>query len=196
MWRPSWSYLSFPPSPSSLPLVCLPCRVVLSQPSHMGTDVRPLLYLCLSLLFHTLTRCRVFSNAHVCATHTVEPIYSEFSTFASYPLLTDLARQMISPHSLCMSFYYFPCLFALTNNQTAMNYLARTLDSPPSVLCLPLFCASRSFLSVSHSSWMTQKVRVRSVRLNRELTRSLGRFPREGRWKSWVSTKNMYISDK
>jgi len=65
MWCPFWLYLSFPPSPSSLPLVCLLHRVVLSWPSHMGTDVCPLLYLCLSLLFHSLTWCRVFSDAHV-----------------------------------------------------------------------------------------------------------------------------------
>ena len=65
-----------------------------------------------------------------------------------------------------------------------------------STLFAPFLHLSLFLVHVSHSSWMTQKVRVGSVRLNRELTRSLGRFPREGRRKSWVSTKNMYISDK
>ena len=42
----------------------------------------------------------------------------------------------------------------------------------------------------------TMRHRGLMVTLNRELTWSLGRFPREGRRKSWVSMKNMYISDK
>ena len=146
---PDWTFPFLLPHP----LVCLPHDVALSQPSHMATDVRPLLCLPFIVISYTDSvpvqgflqySCMHCPHCHLCPSESIHalgilnicflPIAHGPSKANDNPPPSVYISIISLVYLLSQNWHMLHCSI----RPAAMNYLAVTLDSSECSISAPL----------------------------------------------------------